>query len=86
MLTAQLIGNLGHGAESKQISERHALTFSVAHKEGRDANTTWVKVVYFCRERKQGTGLQGTDTLQRRTRAAEEDRLQGRRNHDAGLL
>ena len=33
MLTAQLIGNLGHGAESKQISERHALTFSVAHKE-----------------------------------------------------
>lgn len=50
MLTAQLIGNLGHGAESKQISERHALTFSVAHKEGRDANTTWVKVVYFCRE------------------------------------
>lgn len=50
MLTSQLIGNLGHGAESKQINERHALTFSVAHNEGRDNPTTWVKVIYFCRE------------------------------------
>ena len=49
MLTAEVIGNLGRDAQTKQISDRSYVSFDVAHEQrnGENRETVWVSVLWY---------------------------------------
>lgn len=49
MLTAEVIGNLGRNAQTKQISDRSYVSFDVAHEQrnGENRETVWVSVLWY---------------------------------------
>ena len=49
MLTAEIIGNLGRDAQTRQIREKNYVSFDVAHEQrnGENSETVWVSVLWY---------------------------------------
>lgn len=49
MLTAEIIGNLGRDAQTRQIREKNYVSFDVAHEQrnGESSETVWVSVLWY---------------------------------------
>ena len=49
MLTAEIIGNLGRDALTRQIREKNYVSFDVAHEQrnGENSETVWVSVLWY---------------------------------------